>query len=464
MDTYTYKCPGCGAALEFDPKARLLICNSCGQLYSVDEVPAPAEPANQAPAYQEQTYQAPVYQEQAYQAPVYQEQAYQAPAYQEQAYQAPVYQEQAYQAPAYQEQAYQEQVYQNPANTQMNSDEYMEINVYHCSSCGSEIMTNDVEVSTFCSYCGQSTIMFDRVSREKKPEKIIPFILTKEQALAKAKEKFATAKYLADGMDNVTVESVYGIYMPYWAYDSELSMQVLVEYLDDKQKRRAEKSGSKRHQVLLDASVRFNDYVSKQLNPFPISSAVDFNAAYLTGFYADRSDVLAASRENDAKAYIEEILEEQLVSTVPGAPPREMREIYKEMYERTGAFRVTVQRDDFNVLKKTYMFCPVYFITFTMEYRTIILLVNGCSGKVIGSIPVDDDKVKKFQTRDMIIYAVIFAIAGVLLFGYLPIWWAGGIYAILASSMVFSGIKAKKKYDEMYWKMNSESMFDLSRR
>ena len=434
MDTYTYKCPGCGAALEFDPKAKLLVCNNCGQLFSVDEVPAPEETA-----YQEPTYQAPAYQEPAYQAPVYQE-------------------------PAYQASVYQEDAYQSPVQSQSVNDDYMEINVYHCSSCGAEIMTNAVEVSKFCSYCGQSTIMFDRVSREKKPEKIIPFILTKEQALAKAKEKFVGAKYLADGVENVTVESVYGIYMPYWAYDSELSMQVLVEYVVDKQRRRAEKVGSRRHQVLLDASARFNDYVSKQLNPFPVANAVDFNAAYLTGFYADRSDVVSASRENDAQTYVEEILYEELVSSVPGAPPRKARELYKEMYEKTGSFRGTIQREDFKVSKKTYMFCPVYFITFTIASETIILLVNGCNGKIIGNIPVDESKMKKHQTKDMILYAAIFALAGALIFGCLPIWWAAGLYAILTGCMVIAGAKDKKKYDEMYWKMNSEAMFDLSKR
>lgn len=59
----------------------------------------------------------------------------------------------------------------------------MEMNLYHCSSCGADLLAGKTQAATFCSYCGSPSIVFERVSKEAKPNKIIPFKLTEHQAL-----------------------------------------------------------------------------------------------------------------------------------------------------------------------------------------------------------------------------------------------------------------------------------------
>jgi DNA-directed RNA polymerase subunit RPC12/RpoP len=63
----------------------------------------------------------------------------------------------------------------------INSDN-MECMIYRCSACGAEISVNGVEASTFCVYCGSPNVIFSRVARLKKPQKILPFYLTKQHA------------------------------------------------------------------------------------------------------------------------------------------------------------------------------------------------------------------------------------------------------------------------------------------
>ncbi len=63
------------------------------------------------------------------------------------------------------------------------TEEIMECTIYSCTACGAELMVNEVETSTFCSYCGQPTIVFDRVTSTKKPQYILPFMVTKEEAV-----------------------------------------------------------------------------------------------------------------------------------------------------------------------------------------------------------------------------------------------------------------------------------------
>ena len=53
-------------------------------------------------------------------------------------------------------------------------DEYFDCYIYTCGSCGGEIAINGTEASTKCIYCGSSSVVFDRISKEKAPEFIRP--------------------------------------------------------------------------------------------------------------------------------------------------------------------------------------------------------------------------------------------------------------------------------------------------
>ena len=59
---------------------------------------------------------------------------------------------------------------------------YYDNRVYTCGHCGAEIITSDTETSTFCVYCGNPAIVFSRISREYRPDGLIPFKITKEPA------------------------------------------------------------------------------------------------------------------------------------------------------------------------------------------------------------------------------------------------------------------------------------------
>ena len=67
---------------------------------------------------------------------------------------------------------------------------YYDTRVYTCSHCGAEVITGDSEVSTFCVYCGNPAIVFSRISKEYRPDGIIPFKVTKEDAIRFIKIKF----------------------------------------------------------------------------------------------------------------------------------------------------------------------------------------------------------------------------------------------------------------------------------
>lgn len=59
------------------------------------------------------------------------------------------------------------------------SQEY-DVTVFKCPNCGGEILSTDNTAANFCSFCGASTILTSRVSKQQRPGYIIPFSKTKE--------------------------------------------------------------------------------------------------------------------------------------------------------------------------------------------------------------------------------------------------------------------------------------------
>ena len=67
-------------------------------------------------------------------------------------------------------------------NAELHS-KYYDTRVYVCSHCGAEVITSDSESSTFCVYCGNPAIVFDRISKEYKPDGLVPFKIDRKSVV-----------------------------------------------------------------------------------------------------------------------------------------------------------------------------------------------------------------------------------------------------------------------------------------
>ena len=64
------------------------------------------------------------------------------------------------------------------------------VQAYVCENCGAELMTENTTTAIECPYCGSPTILPDRIEGGVKPEKVIPFTVTQEQARHQFEEYF----------------------------------------------------------------------------------------------------------------------------------------------------------------------------------------------------------------------------------------------------------------------------------
>lgn len=277
----------------------------------------------------------------------------------------------------------------------MDDDETMECNIYTCTSCGAEVAINSVEASTFCSFCGQPTVVFNRVASQKKPKYIIPFSVTKDRAISLIRERLNKGFYVPDAIKNFEIERVRGIYIPFWLYD--------IYYHDSQYLRGTVGSGKNSHtyyyfreadcdftRLTLDASRQLNDETSQRLEPYYMKDLKDFSLEYLSGFYADCYDVKTSQLDGLAISRARTMFQEEVNNSISAH-----------------SIRVLKNNPEFKIKKTDYAMFPAWFLTFRYEEIPYTLLVNGQTEKIIGGVPYDRAKVS-------VSFAILAAILSVI--------------------------------------------------
>ncbi len=254
--------------------------------------------------------------------------------------------------------------------------ETMSLSIYACTSCGAEISVNKTEVSTYCAYCGQPTIVFSRVSEERRPKFIIPFKITKEQAVQKIRNKLKWGLFVPNEIKNFKVEMLRGIYVPYQLYNI---------YYYDRQKLMGEVKEQKRFFIReaecefkgipCDASMRLKDDLTQCLEPYDLQELKPFDEAYLSGFYADKASVGENSLRNIAMKRAKEMFDEQVKDSIKA----------DNIQMCKGNRKCEVRNTD-------YVMLPVWFLMFRYKGDSYTMLVNGQTGKTVGAVPADKIK------------------------------------------------------------------------
>lgn len=255
--------------------------------------------------------------------------------------------------------------------------ETMSCKICTCTSCAGELVVNDVEASTYCPYCGQPTIVFSRISRELKPKFIIPFKVTKEQALHLVHQKLNEGKFIPDEIKNFTVDKIRGVYIPYWLFDVYISDDMLIRgstgSKSSKKYYRAERAAQCDFNGLpRDASKNLNDKLTYRLEPYDLREVRPFEPAYLSGFYMDKYDVLQEDLLDEVKSRVRIMFENVVLDSV-----------------KTDYKSIAAGNPQIDITRTEYALLPAWFLTFHYQNETYLLVINGQTGKVVGSVPFD---------------------------------------------------------------------------
>lgn len=323
-------------------------------------------------------------------------------------------------------------------------DEFMETNIYHCKSCGADLMLTGTEASTFCSYCGSPTIVFDRVSKELRPKWIIPFKITEAQALDCIRKRFKKGVYIPKKIKDLTVDKVHAIYIPYWLFNTKMRRSLTIAVPTDDVTYKYIRSASCYYRnVSLDASMRLNNEMSRRLEPFRMDELVEFDVAYLSGFYADKYDVEKEALINANLDRCRAYLDDAIIDSCPHA-------------RRRGYYEKRSEHEDYILEDTDYALLPAYFVNIKYDKGKQLVIVNGQTGKVVGNLPFEKGRfIQKFILNSLIacpIYTALFYSLGVYILPFLM------ILVALVAWYIYSAITNYKKYKQGLYRLSATGM------
>ena len=255
-------------------------------------------------------------------------------------------------------------------------EKFMDCYIYSCSECGGEIIINGTEASTTCIYCGNPNVVFSRIAKQRQPEFIMPFRITRENAVMRARDTIKKGTFVPGSIKKFSVDCCRGIYLPYWIVNATYNGTVIVEgsVTEDKKTvtRYFGRTGYLKFKNLpIDASRALSDDSSSKLEPFDLTHLKPFDEDYLAGFYSNVSDVTYSDVRKAAMERGKEFFAEAAIKDV-------------EAYNKT----VVESYPSIDVdTDMKYAMLPAWFISFDYEGKHHTILVNGDTGKVVCALP-----------------------------------------------------------------------------
>ena len=276
------------------------------------------------------------------------------------------------------------------AGKEWSVDEEAVLRAFTCSSCGAEIVCDENTMATECVYCGNPTMVAARYSGMLKPDYIIPFKKTKEEAVAALKEFYKGKKLLPDAFTaNNRVEDIQGLYVPFWMFDSSVTATATFKAENDYVYSTSDatvtetsvyecmrKGSMAFEKIPADGSKRMDDSYMDSVEPFDYSELVEFNPSYMAGYLADKYDVTAEENEERVNLRMDNSAVEVLEQTVTG-------------YMRVSAEESAVAKNEGKV---QYAMVPVWILTTRYDNKPYTFMMNGQTGKMVGHLPYSTSK------------------------------------------------------------------------
>ncbi|MBO4928782.1 MAG: hypothetical protein J5379_11130 [Clostridiales bacterium] len=259
-------------------------------------------------------------------------------------------------------------------------EDFLENYIYTCSECGGEIAIHGSEASTTCIYCGNPNVVFSRVVKGKMPDYIIPFSVTKEQALSAIMQSVNKAFLPPKEVKKIRIDEVRGIYLPYWIVNANHEEAAVVQTTMSTGASKYRYYGRTGNMALsafpIDACRILSDDSSIRLEPFDLSKMKPFDEDYLLGFYSNASDITYDELNLAAKKRAKEIFDETIGRDCAGKRPKVVAEVHETAI----------------LPNYKYAMFPAWFVTFQCQGKPNTILVNGQTGKVVCGIPWNDKK------------------------------------------------------------------------
>ena len=282
------------------------------------------------------------------------------------------------------------------------------VQTFKCPACGAEVVINtDEATSASCHWCRHIFSVNEKISNGAVPDLVLPFKITKEEAIAKVRESvdLQSPTLLTEFRQNFKPEEVRGVYFPYmiidlnshWnsygeaqkstgdtntppykydEYNISREFDLLVDDLT------VESSAGRLNQ---DTYVNSNNIINAIL-PFDTENAVAWNANYLRGFASERRSVDTNSLK-------------EVVALQAGDMARRKIKTDSPQYDRGIHWEKEHLKVNGSKWKAAYL--PVWLYSYKAEKdsRIYYIAINARTGETVGCVPTHGKSGQNIEAR-----------------------------------------------------------------
>ena len=261
------------------------------------------------------------------------------------------------------------------------------LRVYSCPSCGAELICDETTAATSCPYCGNPAIVPGQFSGALRPDYILPFRLSKDDAVQALRAHYKGKPFLPRSFTSANhIEQIQGVYVPFWLFDggaegaasyraSNTNVYETGDYeITETRHYHVVRAGSLAFEKIpVDASSKMPDDHMDSIETFDYAQLRPFSTAYLPGYLADKYDVTIDDSRDRADTRCRETLAQALRDTV------------------TGYGACVTEREDIALRrgKVHYALLPVWMLSTKWRGQDFLFAMNGQTGKLVGDLPTD---------------------------------------------------------------------------
>ncbi len=261
------------------------------------------------------------------------------------------------------------------------------LRVYSCPSCGAELICDQSTAATACPYCGNPAIVPGQFSGALRPDYILPFRLSKDDAVQALRAHYKGKPFLPRSFTSANhIEQIQGVYVPFWLFDggaegaasyraSNTNVYETGDYeITETRHYHVVRAGSLVFEKIpVDASSKMPDDHMDSIEPFDYAQLRPFSTAYLPGYLADKYDVTIDDSRDRADTRCRETLAQALRDTV------------------TGYGACVTEREDIALRRSKvhYALLPVWMLSTKWHGQDFLFAMNGQTGKLVGDLPTD---------------------------------------------------------------------------
>ena len=276
---------------------------------------------------------------------------------------------------------------------------------YRCSSCGAELAADAHTVATRCPYCGNNAVTASPFRETIRPDYVIPFKFTRNDAVQKYREYQKKKPFLpAEFTRSSYVDEIQGVYVPFWLFSGRAQGEMEFHASDEEtsgtgdSKKTIRKNYEVRRagdmyfsKVPADASARMPDDLMDSIEPYDYGELKEFDMSCLPGFLAESFDVASADSEKRA--------EERMTATFASKMRDSVK--HKNVKEEKRQIRILQKKTEYGLL-------PVWLLSTKWNGNTYLFAMNGQSGEMTGDLPVHQGKRWGFTIVLFVILMLLF--------------------------------------------------------